>query len=70
MFHVLSSSPVGEGVGSWVGPPHLPSVFKRNVLELRGKKQQILLAEYLRLVYLFASWSLSDLLIAGQVLSN
>ena len=51
----------GVGGGGLVRPPPL-GVSKRSVVELRGKDQQIALAEYSRLVVLF--------LVLGQYLTQ
>ena len=51
----------GVGGGGWCDPPPL-DVSKRSVVELRGKEQQIALAEYSRLVVLF--------LVLGQYLTQ
>ena len=51
----------GVGWEGWCDPPPL-GVSKRSVVELRGKDQQIALAEYSRLVVLF--------LVLGQYLTQ
>ena len=56
---------VGGGGGSWCDPP---GDSKRSVVELRGKDQQIAIAEYSRLVVpiIFDPRSIFDPVMAGQ----